>query len=113
MGVLCTCSSTTPEGGGSNQAIKQLMCSMENLPPGNKSQLEALLTEFTDVISMGAGDLGRTSPTRHCIDTGQTPPIKQPPCRLPLQQLKQVKVMVDDMLSKGIIEPAHGPWASL
>ena len=36
-GVLYTCSSTTPEGGDSNQTIKQLMCSMENLPPGNES----------------------------------------------------------------------------
>ena len=88
------------------------MCSTENLPPGNKSQLEALLMEFTDIISTGAGDLGRTSLARHCIDTGQTPPIKQPPSRLSLQQREQVKVMVDDMLSKGIIEPAHGPWAS-
>ncbi len=111
-GVLHTYSTTLEGGDPSNQAIERLVHDAENLPHGSKPQLEALLTEFSDIISTGAGDLGRTSLTRHCIDTGEAPPIRQPPRRLPLQQREQVKVMVDDMLSKGIIEPAHGPWAS-
>lgn len=49
---------------------------------------------------------------RHKIDTGDASPIKQLPRRLPFHQRKEVKLMLDDMETRGIIEPACGPWAS-
>ena len=73
-------------------------------------QLQNLLLEFSEVISTGGGDLGRTSLTQHRINTGLLQPIKQPIRRLPFQWRQHVRGLLDDMLTQGII--AEGPWAS-
>ena len=45
-------------------------------------------------------------------NTGDADPVRQPPRRLPFHQRSMVKQMLDDMLSKEVIEPAAGPWSS-
>ena len=71
-GVIDICSSVQEDTHQTKQAIAQLMCGLNEPPPAGKSQLEALLhvTKFSDVISAGDGDLGRTKLTQHRIDTG-------------------------------------------
>ncbi len=75
-------------------------------------QLHSLLEEFKDIFAVRPGDIGRTSIVRHKIDTGNSAPVKLPPRRLPLQQHEEVSQLIEDMSSKGVIEPAEGPWAS-
>ncbi|GBM38973.1 hypothetical protein AVEN_166967-1, partial [Araneus ventricosus] len=50
--------------------------------------------------------------TQHRINTGNHPPIKQYPRRLPLAKKEEAERLVKDMVDKGIIEESSGPWAS-
>ena len=84
----------------------------EELPPTASKKLSALLHEFSDVISTGDTDLGRTTLAQHQINTGDTTPVRQPPRRLPPCQREEVQKLVDDMLTRGVVEPAHSPWSS-
>ena len=67
VGVIDICSSIQEDAQQTKQAITQLMRGLNEPPPAGKSQLEALRTEFFDVISARDGDLGRTKLT-HRID---------------------------------------------
>jgi hypothetical protein len=95
-----------------NEAIKQLLSQLEGVDDQKRDQLESLLREFEDVISAGEDDLGRTSMVYHKIDTGNANPIRQPPRRLPFRQRDEVRQLLDNMLSRGVVEPSQGPWSS-
>ena len=71
-----------------------------------------MLKDFTDVISLNDGDIGKTTLVKHHIDTQGASPIRQPVRRLPMHQRKEVQGMLEDMLQNGIIEHSHSPWAS-
>ena len=45
------------------------MSSVDNLSSSELHQLHTLLNNYTDVISLHEGDLGRTNLVRHVIDT--------------------------------------------
>ena len=77
-----------------------------------KESLHSLLCEFGEVISQGDDDLGCTDVVKHRIDTGNAEPIRQPARRLPIQQRDESQRLVQEMLSRNIIEPAQGPWSS-
>ena len=46
-------------------------------------KLEEHLLSSHDVFSLDDDDLGHTSLVRHRVETGDHPPIKQSPCRIP------------------------------
>ncbi|GBM88672.1 Transposon Ty3-I Gag-Pol polyprotein [Araneus ventricosus] len=50
--------------------------------------------------------------TQHRINTGNHPPIKQYPRRLPLAKKEEAGRLVKEMVDNGIIEESSGPWAS-
>ncbi|GBO33839.1 Transposon Ty3-G Gag-Pol polyprotein, partial [Araneus ventricosus] len=50
--------------------------------------------------------------TQHRINTGDHPPIKQYPRRLPLAKKEEAERLVQEMVDNGIIEESSGPWAS-
>ena len=56
--------------------------------------------------------LGNTDVIQHRIDTGDSPPIRQYPRRLPFAYREEVKSQVNDMLKQGVVQPSHSPWAS-
>ncbi|GBL58159.1 Transposon Ty3-I Gag-Pol polyprotein [Araneus ventricosus] len=49
---------------------------------------------------------------QHRINTGDHPPIKQYPRRLPLVRKEEAYHLVKEMVDNGIIEELSGPWAS-
>ncbi|XP_064468644.1 uncharacterized protein LOC135381985 [Ornithodoros turicata] len=55
----------------------------QDLVPRHRNSLLDLIYAFEDIVSQGDWDLGRTSLTRHTIDTQDAPPIKQRPRRMP------------------------------
>ena len=71
-----------------------------------------LLRQLEDVIALDDNDLGHTRSTSHQINTANTQPVRQQARRLPFHQQLEVRGLLDDMLSQGIIEPSCGPWAS-
>ena len=53
------------------------------LSPDERIQLCSLVAEFSHLFALDSRELGRTSLVTHHINTGDSPPIKQPPQRLP------------------------------
>ena len=77
-----------------------------------RQKLEELLEQNGDLFAKSDCDLGTTDLVKVKIDTGDHPPIKQNPYRLPFSQRKVVEEQIDEMLKAGIIEPSRSPWAS-
>ena len=86
--------------------------STEDLDGEQQQIVFDLLLEFEDVFASSPSEMGRTSLTRHRIDTGDTPPIRQPARRMPLVKQAEADAAVHDMLQRGIIEPSDSPWSS-
>ena len=55
-------------------------------------------------------DKGHTDIVEHRIETGDTPPIKQPPRRLAPHRRQVINEEVEKMMEAGVIEP-NSPWA--
>ncbi|GBM26710.1 hypothetical protein AVEN_19515-1, partial [Araneus ventricosus] len=68
--------------------------------------------EFQNLFSTCDADVGRCNMTQHRINTGDYPPIKQYPRRLPLARKEEAEHLVKEMVDNGIIEESSGPWAS-
>ncbi|GFV58536.1 retrovirus-related Pol polyprotein from transposon 412 [Trichonephila clavipes] len=49
---------------------------------------------------------------KHRIDTGEHPPIKQHPRRLPFAKQEKVQKLIKNMKNNDVIEPSSSPWAS-
>ena len=75
-------------------------------------RLQSLLFEYGGVISLGDDDLGCTDVVKHRIDTGDAASIRQRARKLPFNQRGEMQHLVEQMLSRNIIEPAQGPWSS-
>ncbi|GFU29205.1 retrovirus-related Pol polyprotein from transposon 412 [Trichonephila clavipes] len=71
-----------------------------------------LIKEFQILFSRTYEDFGRTRLTKHRIDTGEHPPIKQHPRRLPFAKQEEVQKLIRDMKNNDVIEPSSSPWAS-
>jgi hypothetical protein len=82
-----------------------------DLTDQQKSEAEKFIGEFQDVFARASG-VGRTNITQHRIDTGNHPPIKQHPRRLPWAKQEEVGELLKSMLKDDVIEPSSSPWAS-
>ncbi|GBM62391.1 Transposon Ty3-I Gag-Pol polyprotein [Araneus ventricosus] len=94
---------------------QHLQSTLENLQILNEEQriaVRKLLNEFQDLFSICDADVGRCNMTQHRINTGDHPPIKQYPRRLPLARKEEAEHLVKEMVDNGIIEESSGPWAS-
>ena len=85
-----------PEAVG--KAVKELMSDISGLSREEHAKLKRILHQFSDVISIGDGDLGHTNALWHKIDTGNAPPVHQPTRRLPFNQCDMVQKMLQGML---------------
>ncbi|GBM86428.1 Transposon Ty3-I Gag-Pol polyprotein [Araneus ventricosus] len=94
---------------------QHLPSTLENFQILNEEQRTAvrkLLNEFQNLFSTCDADVGRCNMTQHRINTGDHPPIKQYPRRLPLARKEEADNLVKEMVDNGIIEESSGPWAS-
>ena len=74
-----------------------------------EEQLASLLRKYRDVFSSGEEDVGLTSLVQHSIPIApDTRPIRQPPHRLGPEKEAEAERQVQDLLEKGLIEPASG-----
>ena len=67
------------------------------------------LLEFSDVFSE---ELGLIDVTKHTVNTGDHPPIKQRPRRLPYVYRDEANQHIRDILAQNIIRPSSSPWSS-
>ena len=61
---------------------------------------------------MDATELGCTNLVTHSIDTGNSPPIRQPARHVPFALLSKMEQLVEDMLNQGVIQHSSSQWAS-
>ncbi|GBM40902.1 Retrovirus-related Pol polyprotein from transposon 297 [Araneus ventricosus] len=95
--------------------VQHLPSTLGNLEILNEEQrrtVRKLLKEFQNLFSTCDADVGRCNMTQHRINTGDHPPIKQYPRRLPLARKEEADHLVKEMVDNGIIEESSGPWAS-
>ena len=77
------------------------------------NKLSVLLESYSDVFLTHPHDsLGRTTEAEHCIDTGDSRPVKQRPYRIPVHLKGVVEKQISDMLDRVIIQPSDSPWSS-
>ena len=74
--------------------------------------LHSLVMEVSDVFTLNSSEIGRTSITTHNIDSGDSPPLRQPPQHVPFTLRGKVDSLVEDMLEQGVVTPSSSPWAS-
>ena len=76
-------------------------------------KLKGLLVSNQSVFFMFKFDVGLTNFIQHKIDTKDEKPVKIPPRRVPLAQMKEVEAEIQKMLANDIIQPSHSPWSTL
>ena len=74
-----------------------------SLDAAEKDKITKLLLEFSDVFSQ---ELGLIDVTKHTVNTGDHPPIKQRPRRLPYVYRDEANQHIRDILAQNIIRPS-------
>ena len=81
----------------------------EHLREGQQQVLNGVISDFADVFNTRPG---WTTLAEHRIETGQAPPVRLPPYRLPHAYKDLVARELKEMEESGIIEPSTSEWAS-
>ena len=84
----------------------------DSMSDAEKRAFADLLIEYADVFAENKTDLGRTSWVKHHINTGDEPPFKHRPYRLPQAKYDEMKRQVETLHEKGIIRPSTSNWSS-
>ena len=69
----------------------------DNLDALQVEKFEQLLKKSTDVFALNNSELGCTDIVSHNIDTGDKPPMKQPPYHTPMIEREKIAEMVTEM----------------
>ena len=75
-------------------------------------KLQELIEANQEVFALDPSELGTTHIVTHTIDTGDQPPIRQHPRRIPFALRGKVTTMVQDMLNNHVIQHSNSAWAS-
>ncbi|VDI77847.1 Hypothetical predicted protein [Mytilus galloprovincialis] len=86
--------------------------SQANLDKDQKEKFRDLLIEYSDIFSKSSEDIGLTDLVEHTINTGNHPPVRQRPRRIPLARMKDAEAEIQKMVKQDIIEPSTSPWNS-
>ncbi|GBM19353.1 hypothetical protein AVEN_94468-1, partial [Araneus ventricosus] len=92
--------------------LPSILENLEGLNEEQRTAVKELLQEFQNLFSTSDSDVGRCNMTQNRINTGNHPPIKQYPRRLPLAKKEEAERLLKEMVDNGIIEESSGPWAS-
>ena len=85
---------------------------LSHLQDTEKETMQQILQKYQILFAKDLSELGATSVVKHKIDTGQAPPIRQLPRRLPNVLKAVVEEQVNEMLVHGVVRPSKSPWAS-
>lgn len=82
-----------------------------NLQEFEKEIFISFLNKFQDLFSCDIV-AGNCDVIEHVINVKDSLPIKQAPRRIPFQQREEVDKIMEEMITKGIIEESQSPWVS-
>ena len=83
-----------------------------NLPWQQRAKLHSLLLDHHPAFALDEGECGETYLVEMTIDTGDSPPKKQPVRRIPFAVRQEVAHQLRAMQDTGVIRPSSSPWAS-
>ena len=83
-----------------------------NLQDSQIKKLQEILIQYQDAFVGCDGKIGVTNMGEHTIDTGDSPPIKQAPRRIPIGQREAVEKELTKLQEQGMIGPSDSPWSS-
>ena len=87
-------------------------CKLDHIEPDKKEQLMDLLNRYKHVFANKDTQLGRTNVVKLKIDTGDSPPVRQRPYRMPLTLRPELEKQLDEMLEAKIIRPSSSAYSS-
>ena len=98
------------------ERVKQLLDALSldqlEVSMAEREKFQELVEDFTTLFALDNSKLGRTTVASHSIKTGDHPPVKQQPRRVPFSLRRKVCELTQEMLAQGVIVPSPGPWAS-
>jgi hypothetical protein len=75
--------------------------------------IEPVLIQYAEIFhDEENNDFKSTKIIEHRIETGDSPPIKKAPYKVPFTLRQEMNRQVQTMLDKGVIRPSHSPWSS-
>ena len=74
--------------------------------------LKQLIAANADVFALSDDELGHTYLVQHHVDTGDSPPIKQPVRRVPFFYQDKIANLVVEMEHLGMIQKSCSGWSS-
>ena len=78
----------------------------DDITDAEREQFLAFLSYYSDVVAVNSG---RTNVLQHHINTGVSPPIRQPTRRVPLPQQDTFHQLLQE---RNVISPSKSPWVS-
>ena len=99
-------------GAREDELWKLFGLSEKDLPSKQLEQLKEVVLTFDHLFALNSSELGCTSALTHQINTGDHPPVKQAPRRVPFALRGKVCQVVKEMLEQDVIQPSSSPWAS-
>ena len=85
----------------------------QSISEDTKRKFEELKEQFPKVFSLSNEDIGCTQLVTMDIDMGDSPPVCQKPCTLPLKHYNWVQQEIETLEHAGVIRKSISPWASL
>ncbi|GBM74824.1 Transposon Ty3-I Gag-Pol polyprotein [Araneus ventricosus] len=113
--VIATCEPVVdivarPQGLSESLHLPSILENLEGLNEEQRTAVKELLQEFQNLFSTSDSDVGRCNMTQHRINTGNHPPIKQYPRRLPLAKKEEAERLVKGRFVRNfsaIARPLH------
>ena len=84
----------------------------DGLTPEEVARVRSCILQARDVFALTKGELGEVDEILHHIETGDSPPVRQPPRRVPFARRPEISRMVNEMLHTQVIQESKSPWAS-
>ena len=84
-----------------------------DIKDSTRASFEVLYEQQHEAFSKNNKDIGRTQLIEMEIDTGDSLPVAQSPCTLPLKHYDWVRQEIETLEKSGVIERSLSRWASL
>ena len=100
---------SVPSGESDPDWRDKINLSDTDLSDEQKEQVKTLLDKYSDMFD---GRLGFTSAVEHDIDTGDSPPVRSAPHRVPPFLEEKVRAEIQRLVELGVLEESNGYWSS-
>jgi hypothetical protein len=118
--AMLNCNNGRPSGEGTtkstpnkvNSKTKQyLRDSLTHQSDEERAEIEPVLMRYAHVFhDEESGEFRKTDLVRHRIETGNAPPIRKAPYRVPHSLRGEMEEQVDNILNRGVIRESTSPW---